>query len=182
MCSLHLLFVCIIHQTLTFDLNAILFCFLLFSVCSVHLLFVCIIHQVGNEVVELWKVDSKDVNMSTPFTTEELVEALKSMKAGKAPGPEYPPRVLLHAGDAATESLCLPVLERCEVPKIWRKATVIALPKPNKPKDDPKSYRPISLLCIPFRRLERMILDVSTTSLIPSYLRSKLASVKDDQS
>ena len=40
---------------------------------------------------------------------------------------------------------------------IWRKATVIAVPKPIKPKDDPKSYRPISLLCMPFKLLERMI-------------------------
>ena len=48
-------------------------------------------------------------------------------------------------------------LERCKIPKIWRKATVITLPKPNKPKNDPKSYRPISLLCIPFKLLERMI-------------------------
>ena len=37
------------------------------------------------------------------------------------------------------------------------KATVIALPKPNKSKDNPKGYRPISLLCIPFKLLERMI-------------------------
>ena len=48
-------------------------------------------------------------------------------------------------------------LERCKISKIWRKATVIALLKRNKPKDDPKSYRPISLLCIPFKLLERMI-------------------------
>ena len=43
--------------------------------------------QVGKEVAELWKIDSKEVNMSTPFTTE-MVEALKSMKAGKVPGPD----------------------------------------------------------------------------------------------
>ena len=48
-------------------------------------------------------------------------------------------------------------LEKCKIPKIWRKATAIALPKPNKPKDDPKSYRPISPLCISFKLLESMI-------------------------
>ena len=61
---------------------------------------------------------------------------------------------------AATKWLCQYMsscLERCKIPQIWRKATVIALPKPNKPKDDPKSYRPISLLCIPFKLFERMI-------------------------
>ena len=61
-----------------------------------------------------------------------------------------------------------PELERCKIPKIWRKATVIALPKPNKPKDDPKSYRPISLLCIPFKLLERMIHRRINPTLIPA--------------
>ena len=43
-------------------------------------------------------------------------------------------------------------------PKIWRNATVIAIPKFNKPTDDPKNYRPISLLCVPFKLLERLLL------------------------
>ncbi|KAJ8401513.1 hypothetical protein AAFF_G00384320 [Aldrovandia affinis] len=44
-----------------------------------------------------------------------------------------------------------------QIPKIWRRALVVAIPKPNKPEGDPKSYRPISLLCIPFKILERLI-------------------------
>ena len=80
--------------------------------------------------------------MSTPFITGELAGARKSMKAGKAPGPDdIHPEFLLHAGDAATKWLCQDMstcLERCKIRKIRRKTTVIALPKPNKPKDDPK--------------------------------------------
>ena len=37
------------------------------------------------------------------------------------------------------------------------RAKVVAIPKPKKPLDDPKSYRPISLLCIPFKIIERLI-------------------------
>ena len=60
--------------------------------------------QVGKEVGEILKVDSKDVNISTPFTTGELVITLKSMKAGKVPGPDdIHPEFLLHVGDAATK-------------------------------------------------------------------------------
>ena len=63
--------------------------------------------QVGKEVAELWKVNSKGVNMPAPCTTEKLVEAVKSMKAGSAPGPDdIHPEFLLHAGDAATKWLC----------------------------------------------------------------------------
>jgi len=41
-------------------------------------------------------------------------------------------------------------------PKIWRRALIVAIPKPEKPLWDPKSYRPISLLCVPFKILERL--------------------------
>ena len=42
-------------------------------------------------------------------------------------------------------------------PKIWRRALVVAILKPEKPLGDPKSYRPVSLLCVPFQILERLI-------------------------
>ena len=34
---------------------------------------------------------------------------------------------------------------------------VVAIPKPKKPVEDPKSYRPISLACVPCKILERLI-------------------------
>ena len=34
---------------------------------------------------------------------------------------------------------------------------MVAIPKPMKPVMDPKSYRPISLLCVPYKILERLI-------------------------
>ena len=34
---------------------------------------------------------------------------------------------------------------------------MVAIPKPEKPVGDPKSYRPISLLCVPYKILERLI-------------------------
>ena len=34
-----------------------------------------------------------------------------------------------------------------KIPTIWRRALIVAMPKPEKPLKDPKSYRPMSLLC-----------------------------------
>ena len=34
---------------------------------------------------------------------------------------------------------------------------MVAIPEPLKPVEDPKSYRPISLLCVPYKILERLI-------------------------
>ena len=40
---------------------------------------------------------------------------------------------------------------------IWKRALVVAIPKPLKPAGDPKSYCPISLLCDPCKIIERFI-------------------------
>ena len=48
-------------------------------------------------------------------------------------------------------------MRQLKIPKIWRRALVVAIPKPEKPLGDPKSYRPISLLCVLFKILERLI-------------------------
>lgn len=45
------------------------------------------------------------------------------------------------------------------VPKTWRKAKVVALPKPGKDYKDPKSYRSISVLCHTFKLYGRMIMN-----------------------
>ena len=44
------------------------------------------------------------------------------------------------------------------IPNEWRKAKVVALLKPGKDPESPKSYWPIALLCSLYKLLERMIL------------------------
>ena len=48
-------------------------------------------------------------------------------------------------------------MRQLKIPTIWRRALIVALPNPEKPLGDLKSYRPISLLCIPFKILQRHI-------------------------
>ena len=48
-------------------------------------------------------------------------------------------------------------MRQLKIPKIWKKALIVAIPKPEKPLGDPKSYHPISLLCVAFEILERLI-------------------------
>jgi len=50
-------------------------------------------------------------------------------------------------------------ISKCQIPKLWHKARTIALLKPGKDPGDPKSYRPISLLCHTYKLMERMILN-----------------------
>ena len=48
-------------------------------------------------------------------------------------------------------------LRHLKIPKVWRRALVVALPKPKKPVEGPKSDRPISMLCVPYKILERLV-------------------------
>ena len=69
------------------------------------------------------------------------------------------PEVLIHASPRLKFWL-LGLLSSClrqlKISEIWRRALVAAIPKPAKPVEDPQSYRPISLLCVRYRVLERL--------------------------
>ncbi|KAJ3612194.1 hypothetical protein NHX12_020470 [Muraenolepis orangiensis] len=86
---------------------------------------------------------------------------MSKLKPGKSPGRDnIHPEFVIHQSTTTSGWLCAfytSCYQRLKLPKTWRRASVIALPKPNKPAEDPKSYRPISLLCVPFKILERMI-------------------------
>ena len=116
---------------------------------------------VFQEVSDLWRATTPDaVNISDNFLQREFTAALQHLKPGKAPGPDsICPELILHARatlkswlhDFISSCLC-----RLKIPKIWRRALVVAIPKPGKPVGDPKSYRPISLLCVPCKILTRI--------------------------
>ena len=91
----------------------------------------------------------------------EFAAALHHLKPGKAPGPDCVcPELLIHVGPGLKLWLVVFLsfcLRQLKIPKVWRRALVVAIPKPSKPVEDPQSYRPISLFCIPYKILERLI-------------------------
>ena len=115
------------------------------------------------KVSSLSRAPSVDADMSRDFTIAELRAAIGNLRQGKSPGHDnIHPEFLIHQSEKTSAWLCSffsSCFQRSKLPKTWRRATVIALLKPGKPADDPKAYRPISLLCVPFKTLERMILS-----------------------
>ena len=70
------------------------------------------------------------------------------------------PELIIHA-EAALKSWLSDFLSSCfrrlKSSQIWRRALVVAIPKPMKPVADPKYYQPISLIYVPYKILERLI-------------------------
>jgi exonuclease III len=101
--------------------------------------------------------------ISVEFTLDELKEAIKEIKIGKAPGFDgIHPEFLVHLGRRALQWLTKffsHILQTGRIPKAFKKSKVIAVLKPNKPHDRTESYRPIALLSCCYKLLERLILN-----------------------
>ena len=115
----------------------------------------------SREVTSLSRAATADTNLSSDFTVEELEAAIKMLNSGKAPGRDnIHPEFIIHQSAKTTAWLCsflTSCFRRSKLPNTCRRATVVALPQPNKTAQDPKSYSPISLICAPFKILERLI-------------------------
>ena len=112
----------------------------------------------------VWLMEGRNTRPSKylwQFFTEGFTASLQHLKPGKAPGPDFICLELIIYAGAALKSwlrnFFSSCLRRLKIPKIWRRTLVVAIPKSIKPVGEPKSYRPISLLCFPYKILERLI-------------------------
>lgn len=105
-------------------------------------------------------VDKDDVKLTTPH---EIVKAIKKTKSKKAPGPDGIQNILLKNLPKKVIVQLMYVFNTCMLisyfPKIWKKANILAFPKPNKDKLFPQNYRPISLLPTLSKIFEIIILN-----------------------
>lgn len=94
-------------------------------------------------------------------TPEEILSIIKNQSSLKAPGQDKIQNILL-------KQLPLKILTQLTIiinsifkyqyfPSLWKTAIVIPIPKPNKPKNQTSSYRPISLLSTISKIAERII-------------------------
>ena len=125
-----------------------------------------IVRSVMQELSDLSRATTPDVvNVFRDFSPREFAAALHHLKPGKTPGPySICQQLLVHTGPGLKfylRGFFSSCLRQLKIPKVWRRALVVAIPKPSKPVEDPKSYRPISLLCVPYKILERLITIVS---------------------
>ena len=95
-----------------------------------------------------------------PFSLSELEDAL-SKAHDSSPGPDdihY--QFLKHLPDSSLSVLLKTfndIWETGNVPKSWKEATIIPIPKPGKDTTNPNNYRPTALMSCICKTLERMI-------------------------
>lgn len=98
---------------------------------------------------------------SSPFTEAEINIALAETKTNKAPGFDgIHPEFLKYCGPFTIKWLAkffTNILQTGIVPAKLKSSKIIALLKPGKPEENPKSYRPIALLSCLYKLLERVI-------------------------
>jgi len=114
------------------------------------------------ELSDIWKIPTPEGHsISEPFWPEQLAAALRRLKPGEFPGLDYIfLEFILHTGSALKSWFCdflSSCMRQLKIPKIWRRALMVASPKPEKSLGHPESYRHISLLCVPFKIHERLI-------------------------
>ena len=105
-----------------------------------------------------------DKSLPHPFTEEEISAALQKTKPATAPGYDnIRVKFLKNLGPKARiwlSKFFSRIMATHSIPKIWRKAKVIAVEKPGKDPSLAANYRPISLyLSICYKLLERLALQ-----------------------
>ncbi|CAH2075518.1 unnamed protein product, partial [Iphiclides podalirius] len=118
--------------------------------------------------------EGEPLNSVTP---EEVQDIIKNLKPKSAPGPDNISNKILKALPGPLICLLATIyntlLSSCSFPDDWKEATVIGIRKPNKPANQPSSYRPISLLSCLGKLYERLLLNrlnehVFTNGLLPA--------------
>ena len=103
------------------------------------------------------------------LTTSQVQEAIKQSKNNNSQGPDkLNIRHLKHIGPlglAFITSMFKTPLNKNIIPHTWKLANIVPIPKPNKDTNKGTSYRPISLLSVIARTLEKSLLPYITANI-----------------
>ena len=89
------------------------------------------------ELSDFWRATVPDaLNSSGDFSPREFAKALHHLQLGKVPGPDsICPELSIHAGPGLkfwlSDFLSYYLLQ-LKISKVWRRALVVAIPKPSK--------------------------------------------------
>ena len=137
----------------------------------------CFTKQFTNTVKHARHKTNRHINRAThniqgyniTLTTSHVQEAIKQSKNNNSEGPDkLNIRHLKHIGPlglAFLMSMFKTALNKNIIPHTWKLANIVPIPKPNKDTDKVTSYRPISLLSVIAKTLEKSLLPYITANI-----------------
>jgi len=111
-----------------------------------------IIRRTNKDLSDQWKVTTPVRNsISGHFRPEELTVAPRRLRSGNSPGLDSIfSKFILHDGPTLKSWSCdflTSSMSQHKIPKIWRKALKVAIPKLEEPLGDPELQPNIFLVC-----------------------------------
>ena len=102
-------------------------------------------------------------HFTADFNEQELNQALGKLKNKKQPGPDNIHSEFLKHMGKETKVFLLKLFNRIwhgknEIPALWKKAIIVPIRKPGKPKEELNSYRPVSLTSVTAKVMENMVI------------------------
>lgn len=130
-------------------------------------------HQLIRELAKKISTEKSDGNEDPPFTKIELLDSIKDFNPKKAPGKDGLTADICEQAIKTDPDIFLSFANKCLelgfFPTSWKEATIIILRKPNKENyTSPKSYRPIGLLPVMGKILEKMLINRLKWHVIPT--------------
>lgn len=114
-----------------------------------------------NSLVTNLSAHCPNIDEATFITVPEISQILSTLKSSKAPGFDDISNIVLKKLPEKAIKLLTCIFNSCihlnYFPKLFKKAKVIPIHKPNKPVNNPNSYRPISLLSNIGKIFEKLI-------------------------
>ncbi|GBP68593.1 RNA-directed DNA polymerase from mobile element jockey [Eumeta japonica] len=133
-------------------------------------------HSVDNEIDEYLSSPNQLCLPLKHVTLYELSREIRKLKEGKCPGYDLVDATLLKQLPKKGLLLILAIFNACLrlsfYPSQWKIAQVVMIQKPGKPAHDVTSYRPISLLPVVGKLLEKIVLNrmrEHLTEIIPTH-------------
>ena len=104
---------------------------------------------------------TEEDHLSQRFSLDELTAAINPIEKGKAAGFDRIFPELIKVSSTSLLNWLLSfynnILTSGVIPREFKQTKIIAILKPGKPADNPSSYRPIALLSVCYKLLERLL-------------------------